>query len=398
MADYPKWADPFYYHALLQLRLGKTDLAQKSIELALQNDATNDLFHTLAAQIYLLRGNSHEAENEARLALRINAQNGIAVKIMAQALVQANEYNKAVEFIKNLNQEAVAGDAEILSTLGIAYLGQDDKEKAKQTFAELLVLAPENSNALAFLAALSFDQDIPQAISFVKAHIAKSETAGHYLVLGELLARNNQQEEALLAYQKVQELAPDNPQGYILSARLLSQLDRIDETIVQYEELLKADPDSIAGIMGLATSYEVQGKTAKAKEQYARALALETDLPAASNNLAWLLASEEGADLGEALRLAMQAKQALPDQPHITDTLGWVHYKRKSYSLAITQFRQALQGRPDDPVIQYHLALALHGNGEKKEAIEYLKKSLASQSQFPDQKEAAVLLIQWENE
>ena len=92
---------------------------------------------------------------------------------------------------------------------------------------------------------------------------------------------------------------------------------------------------------------------------------LEPNLAAAANNLAWLLASEEGSDLGEALRLAMQAKQAFPDQPHIADTLGWVHYKRKSYSLAITQFRQALDKRPDDPIIQYHLALALYGNGEK---------------------------------
>ncbi len=217
-------------------------------------------------------------------------------------------------------------------------------------------------------------------------------------MLGDLLTKNNQFEEALLAYQKVQELAPENPQGYVLSARLLSQMGRIDETIAQYEELLKTDPDSIAGIMGLATSYEVQGKPDKAKEKYIRALELQPDLPAASNNLAWLLASEEGADLGEALRLAMQAKQALPDQPNIADTLGWVHYKRKSYSLAITQFRQALQGRPDDPVIQYHLALALYGNGEKKEAIEYLEKSLASESHFPDKKEAAVLLIQWQNE
>ena len=99
--------------------------------------------------------------------------------------------------------------------------------------------------------------------------------------------------------------------------------------------------------MGLATAYEVQGRLDEAKEQYTRALEIQPNLPAAANNLAWLLASEEGGDLGEALRLSMQAKQALPDQPHITDTLGWVHYKRQSYSLAISQFRQALESRPE---------------------------------------------------
>lgn len=393
--DYPKWADPFYYAALTQLRLGNVELAQTSIETALQNDAKNDRSHALAAQIYLIRGNSTAAGREATLALRINGRNAAAVKILAKALIQANEFNKAIEFIGKLNQEAVAGDAELLGSLGLAYLGQDNKEKARETFAQLLHLSPDNSKALAFLTALTVGNDIPQGIDFVQKQIAVSETAGHYLLLGDLLTKNKQFAEALQAYQKVQELAPDNPQGYILSARLLNHQGKIDETIAQYEELLQKNPDSIAGLMGMATAYEVQGKLTEAKAKYARALEIQPNLPAASNNLAWLLASEEGADLGEALRLAMQAKQALPDQPHIADTLGWVHYKRKSYALAISQFKQALDNRPDDPIIQYHLALALYGNGDKQEAIASLEKALAGENKFAERGEAEVLLSEW---
>ncbi len=393
--DYPKWADPYYYAALTQLRLGNTELAQKSIETALQNDAKNDRSHALAAQIYLIRGDSTGAGREATLALRINGRNTAAVKILAKALIQAKEYGKAIEFIGKLNQEAVAGDVELLGSLGLAYLGLENKEKARETFAQLLQLAPDNSKALAFLTALTVGKDIPQAIDFVQKQIAVSETAGHYLLLGDLLTKNKQFAEALQAYQKVQDLAPDNPQGYILSARLLNHQGKIDETIAQYEELLQKDPNSIAGLMGLATAYEVQGKLTEAKAKYVRALEIQPNLPAASNNLAWLLASEEGADLGEALRLAMQAKQALPDQPHIADTLGWVHYKRKSYALAISQFKQALDNRPDDPIIQYHLALALYGNGDKQEAIASLEKALAGENKFAERGEAEVLLSVW---
>jgi tetratricopeptide (TPR) repeat protein len=398
LTDYPKWAEPFYYAALTQLRLGNTELARNSIEQALQNNVNNDRYHALAAQIYLTLGKSTEAGREATLALRINQRNSIAVKILAKALIQAKEYDKAVDFIEKLNKEAVAGDVELLGSLGLAYLGQENKEQARQTFAELIELAPDNSKALAFLTALTVGDDLAQGIEFVKKQIAVSETAGHYLLLGDLLTKNEQFEEALEVYLKVQELAPDNPQGYILSGRLLSHLGKIDETIAQYEELLTTQPDSLAGLMGLATAYEVQGKYDLAKEKYKRVLEIQPDLPAASNNLAWLMASEEGADLGEALRLAMQAKQALPDQPHIADTLGWVHYKRKSYSLAISQFRQALENRADDPVIQYHLALALYGNGEKQEAIASLEKALAGESKFAERAEAEVLLRAWKTE
>jgi tetratricopeptide (TPR) repeat protein len=398
MNDYPKWAEPFYYSALTQLRLDNIELAQKSIEQALQNNKNNDRYHALAAQIHLTKGNSSDAAKEATIALRINRQNSIAVIILAKSFVQAKEYDKAIEFIGKLNKEAVAADAELLGSLALAYLGKDDKEKAKQIFSELIKLDPDNSKALAFLTALTVGQDIPAGISFVKSKIAENETAGHYILLGDLLAENKQFEEALQAYRKVQELAPDIPQGYILSARLLSHLGKIDETIAEYEEFLKTDPDSIAGIMGLATAFEIKGNREEAKKNYTRALKIQPNLPAAANNLAWLLASEEGSDLGEALRLAMQAKQALPDQPHIADTLGWVHYKRKSYSLAISQFRQALENRPNDPVIQYHLALALYGNGEKQQAIESLEKALDGNTKFEDRGEAENLLKEWKKE
>jgi tetratricopeptide (TPR) repeat protein len=398
MNDYPKWAEPFYYSALTQLRLDNIELAQKSIEQALQNNNNNDRYHALAAQIHLTKGNSSDAAKEATIALRINRQNSIAVIILAKSFVQAKEYDKAIEFIGKLNKEAVAADAELLGSLALAYLGKDDKEKAKQIFSELIKLDPDNSKALAFLTALTVGQDIPAGISFVKSKIAENETAGHYILLGDLLAENKQFEEALQAYRKVQELAPDIPQGYILSARLLSHLGKIDETIAEYEEFLKTDPDSIAGIMGLATAFEIKGNREEAKKNYTRALKIQPNLPAAANNLAWLLASEEGSDLGEALRLAMQAKQALPDQPHIADTLGWVHYKRKSYSLAISQFRQALENRPNDPVIQYHLALALYGNGEKQQAIESLEKALDGNTKFEDRGEAENLLKEWKKE
>ncbi len=395
MNDYPKWAEPFYYAAFTQLQLGQMELAQQSIEQAVQNDASSDRFHALAAQIYLIRQNSIRAQEEAMFALRINSRNSTALKIYTKALVQGKDYGKAIEFIEKLNQDAVAGDVEMLGALGLAYLGQKNKAKAIETFAQLLMLAPDNSEALTYLTALTVNNDIPAAINAVKAQIDKSETAGHYLLLADLYTRNKQYEEALQAYKKVEELAPGNPRGYVLSARLLSYQGKIDETIGQFENLLKTNPDSIAGIMGLATAYEAQGKIAEAKEQYSKALSLEPNLAAAANNLAWLLASQEGSDLGEALRLAMQAKQAYPDQPHIADTLGWVHYQRKSYPLAITQFRLALDKKPDDPIIQYHLALALYGNGEKEEAIALLKKTLAKASEFGNRAEAEILLQQW---
>jgi tetratricopeptide (TPR) repeat protein len=277
----------------------------------------------------------------------------------------------------------------------MAYLGLKNIEKAKQTFTTLLTLAPNNTRALGLLTALTVGKDLDTAITFVKKHIAAHPAGGHYLLLGDLYVNKKQFDEALEAYEKAQELQPEDPQGYILRANLLNSMGRIDATIAQYNELLETQPNSLAGLMGLATAYESINRLADAKAKYQRVLELQPNLPGASNNLAWLIASEENGDLGEALRLAMQAKQALPDQPNVTDTLGWVHYKRGSYSLAISQFKQALEHNPEDSTIRFHLALAQYAYGEKEEAIALLEKVLAGEGPFKEKEEAATTLQSW---
>jgi hypothetical protein len=40
--------------------------------------------------------------------------------------------------------------------------------------------------------------------------------------------------------------------------------------------------------------------------------------------------------------LAMTANQAMPEDQGIADTIGWVHFHRESYFLAIAYFKLAL--------------------------------------------------------
>ncbi len=104
------------------------------------------------------------------------------------------------------------------------------------------------------------------------------------------------------------------------------------------------------------------------------------------------MAEEEGGDLGEAMRLALVAKEQYPEDPYIADTLGWIHYKRQSYGLALTQFVQAANALPDNPTVQYHLALALKANDRFDEAREKLTRILESDKDFPEKAEAQKLL------
>jgi tetratricopeptide (TPR) repeat protein len=73
---------------------------------------------------------------------------------------------------------------------------------------------------------------------------------------------------------------------------------------------------------------EGKGDRKKAMEAYERILAENPRFAPAANDLAYFL-SETGGDKERALQLAQVAKEAAPDEPHISDTLGWILYQRR---------------------------------------------------------------------
>jgi tetratricopeptide (TPR) repeat protein len=66
----------------------------------------------------------------------------------------------------------------------------------------------------------------------------------------------------------------------------------------------------------------------EAQKAYERGLQLDGDNAAVlKNNLAWVLA-EHGGNIDVALKLVQEATEKLYDNPQVTDTIGWVYYKK----------------------------------------------------------------------
>ena len=111
----------------------------------------------------------------------------------------------------------------------------------------------------------------------------------------------------------------------------------------------------------------------------------------AENNLAYFYA-ERGEKIDEALNLAQGAKERLPDDPHVADTLGWVYYKKNVYSRAIAYLKEAAEKLADNPTIRYHLGMAYFKNGNKEEAKRELRKALDLDPKFSGAEEAKATL------
>jgi tetratricopeptide (TPR) repeat protein len=392
--DFPAWPSPKFYLGLAHYSLGEVELAQLAVVEATQKNSQNSEYHTLLAQIFQVQGLFEDAKNEATIALRLNPKNLRAALIFSRALIDARQYPEAITILTDMNQQ-VPNTQEILGNLSLAFLGANERQKAEETLTALLQLSPGNIQAVTLLIGLKYPNDLHGAESFVRQQIEKAPTdARLYFLLGNLLEKQSNDQKALAAYDKAQKLDTNLTQPYLAAAKLLARLGKRDEAFAQYSAMIEKIPNSLPGHMGIASLLDVEGDHAKAAEQYRKILKIKEGYGPAANNLAWLIASDPNGDLGEALMLAMVAKQASPDDPHIADTLGWIHYKRNSYPLAIAQYEYALQSQPDNPTWSYHLALAQKGNNNKEAAIKTLEKLLGHDADFPDRPKAAALLAE----
>jgi tetratricopeptide (TPR) repeat protein len=133
--------------------------------------------------------------------------------------------------------------------------------------------------------------------------------------------------------------------------------------------------------MIIGALYDAQKKSDLAKKYYEEALRVNGQFAPAANNLAYILA-ENDTDLNRALELAKLAKEKLPEDPGVMDTLGWVYYKKGLYDSAIVEVADSLEKIPDNAMVHYHLGMAYFKKGKSDKARSALEKALALDAGF----------------
>ena len=81
-------------------------------------------------------------------------------------------------------------------------------------------------------------------------------------------------------------------------------------------------------------------------------------------------------DADEAEELVKKALSLSPDDGYITDSLGWIFYKKGLFEEAVTYLKKATELAPDDPTILEHLGDAYVKANDKDKAIQYYRKAM----------------------
>jgi tetratricopeptide (TPR) repeat protein len=268
-------------------------------------------------------------------------------------------------------------------------------EEALLHFEKALATNPRHTEALGLMVGIHLrNKRFETALELCAAYGPKMEEEGEAAFVsylqGNIFQAQGEFQIAVEYFEAAIEKEPDLPAPYLALARLHVQEGKPEEAISRYRAVVEKYP-SLSGYMAMGAISDQQGKSREAEVFYRKALEIKPDFAPAANNLAWNLAEQEG-DLEEALGYARIAKEKLPMNPAVMDTLGWILFLRGSYSEAVSELQNSVARDPDNPVIHFHLGMAYHKNRESDKAREALSKALSLQHDFKGSEEALKIL------
>jgi len=387
--------DANFYMALIHLEQGREIRGQEMLSKTLELNPRHIAANMLQAERMLRSRELDNAEAYVRTVLELQPGLSRAHLILGQVGMARQNWELAEKSFKNM-QNLEPDNPETYYHLGSVYMAQGNPEQARSLFMEGLSKDPGSQMLLrGIVQTYLARQETQEALSFIESKINEYQDnpvmrSFMYNSRGLILMNAQDYEGAEKALQNAVLDNPDWPAPYQNLVRLHTATGNIEQAIASNEALLKTQPESVPVLMNLGILYQEHDNLDMAKNYYRKALEIDKEFAPAANNLAWILV-ETGGNLDEALGLAQTAKRLYPDDPAISDTLGWIYVHREAYLSAIAQFQDALRGAPDHPTILYHMAMAQHGYGNDGEARKYLKKAFESEQPFPEREEAEAL-------
>ncbi len=223
-----------------------------------------------------------------------------------------------------------------------------------------------------------------EAMALFEALLKKKPDSSQVALLLANLQAVHDPERALRTMQDAVSAFPNDLSVRVFLALLYVRMDRYEESLEPFGWVVQAmerDPTVADTIQPLfyfwyGGACERAGRPGESEKWMAKYLALNPEASEALNYLAYIWA-EQGRNLDQALDYIIRALKAEPRNGAYLDTLGWVHFKKGNYPLALTYLNEALkEERKNDPAILDHIGDVWFALKQRDKAIRMWKKSI----------------------
>ena len=286
----------------------------------------------------------------------------------ARLLVAERKYNESRAEFQTLSKD-FPDNVEVIFAVGVLSLQLQDYALAETHFTRLLALPYRDKDTVRmYLGQIADEQKhYPEAMRWYE-QVTSREQYLQAQIRYALVLNKQGQLEAARAHLRQIEVGSDRERVQLLltEAQMLRDANRAPEAFDLIGGALKKAPDQPELLYDYAMLAEKLERLDLLETNLRKLISLQPEHAHAYNALGYSLA-ERNLRLPEAQKLIEKALQLSPDDPFIIDSMGWVLYRMGDRKQALEYLRKAYGARPD-PEIAAHLGEVLWVAGEQREA------------------------------
>jgi tetratricopeptide (TPR) repeat protein len=216
-------------------------------------------------------------------------------------------------------------------------------------------------------------KDFAQADAWLKRIDNPDDLLNAQLRRAAILARQGKLEEARKLIRSQPERSPEDARLKITAeVQLLRDSNQYKGAYELLSQAAARNPDDFDLLYDLAMVAEKLGKLDEMERLLRRVIAGKPQYQHAYNALGYSLA-QRNTRLPEARQLILKALEYSPDDPFITDSLGWVEFRSGNMADALRILEGAFKARPDAEIAA-HLGEVLWAMGRRDQAVNIWKE------------------------
>lgn len=306
----------------------------------------------------------------------------------ARALLDAQRYAEAGSQVQTVTSEKpdYAEAWLIRGTLELQDNRLDQAERSLKQFLELMparrngnaIEQPQRALAQAYLSLAQIAEqrkDYKAAENWLSRINSPEDLVRTQSRRAGILARQGKVDEARRLIRALPERTPADARMKLSSEIQLLRDNRLYQPA--YELLAEAtqrDPKDYDLLYDQATLAEKLGRADEMERLLRRIMAEKPEYHHAYNALGYSFA-DRNVRLGEARQLILKALELAPDDPFITDSLGWVEFRDGNKAEALRVLQKAYRARPDAEIAA-HLGEVLWSMGQREQALSVWREGL----------------------
>lgn len=287
-------------------------------------------------------------------ALEIMAQLGersLTEKLVLTTIIQQyyekKRYREVIRLLQQMQQGA-PDSSDLKYVLGLALNEVGEKTAAIRVFGEVAADSRFYENAVVNITLIHQErEELDLAIDHLKRAVQQTgDNPEFYLFLGTLYEEKKSYDLAEKSLKRGLEIDADNPKLHFRLGVVYDKWGRKNDCIAAMKTVIRLDPNHANALNYLGYTY-----------------------------------ADLGRNLDEAEQLIKRALEQKPDDGYITDSLGWVYYKKGLFQQALEIIKKAVELVPEDPIILEHLGDVYLKLNDREKALEWYQRSLDHQKE-----------------